>query len=72
MLVGLAIGLFVGLCMGVVIVALMTQGKTSDLYDEINRLNNALYFRDVEDYENAFRQVEIEEDEEEDVIGMTE
>ena len=70
MLVGLAIGLFVGLCMGIVIVALMTQGKTSDLYDEINRLNNALYFRDVEDYENALAQLDRDKEEEND-IGLT-
>lgn len=70
MLVGLAIGLFVGLVMGVTIVALMTQGKTSDLYDEISRLNNALYRRDAQDYEEALAQLDRDK-EEEDEIGLT-
>lgn len=72
MLVGLAIGLFIGLVMGIVIVALMAQGNTSDLCDEINRLNNLLYFRDAKDYEDALRQAEMEEErEDEEDIGMT-
>lgn len=61
-------GLFIGLVMGVTIVALMTQGKTSDLYDEISRLNNELYSRDVLDYEEALNQLNEDEDEN---IGLT-